>query len=69
MNRLDDLERRIEALERELHRDAGVGPVRQFPIPPLQFVPDCSCPKYSICGNTACPRAIRPYSSAGDVRA
>lgn len=69
MSRLDDLERRVEALERELHQDVGVKPIPQFPIPPLQFVPDCSCPKYSVCGNAACPRVFRPYSSTGDVRA
>lgn len=30
-------------------------------VPAVQSVPlvDCGCPKYGICMNTACPRAVR----------
>lgn len=78
MSRLDDLERRIEELERQVesksdpfydqlrHLQQQQWPQRLAPFAvPKWGIYGCSCPPGAPCASTACPRAqIGPATSS-----
>lgn len=67
MNRLDDLERRIDAIERHL----GFGGAFGQPLMPVvisdgpSYMKACSCPPNTACDNAACPHLVRITGLAG----
>lgn len=80
MSRIDDLERRVADLEREL-RTRELPPAIGMPLPApwpndyeryqrsiWQPMPGCACLPNTPCGNVACPRRVQVtcvYPAAG----
>jgi hypothetical protein len=73
MSRIDELERRLAEVERQLGINPGVATpgiaLPMVPQWPVYSQPDCKCGPTTVCGNTACPRLWRHIANTTAARA